>query len=350
VPSQRPSTARARLVHAVTEEILNKNEQASFPISSEHQLCRQFNVSRVTVRLALSDLENRGLIYRKHGKGTFAYGRGTRIHRYLGILMKSPQAAEHRPIAEMIRGAQTAMSALRSAILLISTPPEEWRAEKASSLGGVIVVPQDITAADLDILKTRNLPYYIFSESALSGPRIALGQRKAAKHMTEQLLRLGHRRFALLTGFDVALDATKRVGIHEALKEAGLDPAQVCEFSAHGNEAEIFSAARSVLELKPRPTAVIAFDDSLGAVMNYHARRQAGIKVPEELSIVSFHDWPYLHFTEVPLTTVRFDFFSAGQRAAEALSHAALTGQPVADIIFEPTYRAGSSMACVPNL
>src|SRR5277367_4580008 len=104
VPSQRPFTARARLVAAVTEEILNRNEPTSFPIASEHQLCRRFNVSRVTVRLALSDLENRGLIYRKHGKGTFAHGRSTRIHRYLGILMKSPQAAEHRPFAEMLRG------------------------------------------------------------------------------------------------------------------------------------------------------------------------------------------------------------------------------------------------------
>lgn len=348
MPSQRPSTARARLVRAVTEEILNKNEQASFPIASEHQLCRQFNVSRVTVRLALSDLENRGLIYRKHGKGTFAYGSGTRVHRYLGILMKSPQSAKHRPVAEMIRGAQMAMASLRSALLLISNPPSEWRAEKASSLGGVIVVQQDVTAEDLDILKTRNLPYLTFTESSLPGPSIDMGQRKAARYMTEQLLRLGHRRIALLSGFDAALDATKRIGIHEALREAGIDPSEVCEFSAHDHETEIFSVAQKVLELRPRPTAVIAFDDSIGAVMNYHARRQAGIKVPDELSIVSFHDWPYLNFTEVPLTTVQFEFFAAGQRAAEALSHAALTGQPVTDLTFEPTYHAGSSMACAP--
>jgi GntR family transcriptional regulator of arabinose operon len=332
----------------VTEEILSKNEQASFPIASEHQLCRQFSVSRVTVRLALSDLENRGLIYRKHGKGTFAYGRATRVHRYLGILMKSPQAAEHRPVAELIRGAQTAMAAIRSAILLISTPPDLWRPEKASSLGGVIVVPQEVTQTDLEVLKTRNLPFLTFTESGLTGPRIMMGQRKAAKHMTEQLLGLGHRRIVLLAGYDESLDATKRAGIHEAFREAGIDPAQVPEFSAHGHEEEIFHAARTILQLRPRPTAVIAFDDSLGAVMNFHARRQQGIKVPEELSIVAFHDWPYLNFSEVPLTTSRFEFFTAGQRAAEALSHAALTGQPVSDICFEPTYRPGNSMAAAP--
>ena len=248
----------------------------------------------------------------------------------------------------MIRGAQTAMAAIRSAVLLISSPPELWRPEKASSLGGVIVVPQDVTQADLDVLKTRNLPFFIFGESALAGPRILLGQKAAARQMTEQLLRLGHRRFALMTGYDEALDAVKRIGIHEALREAGIDPAQVPEFSVHGDETEDFQAARKVAALRPRPTAVIAFDDSLGAVMNFHARRQLEIRVPEELSIVSFHDWPFLSFTDVPLATVRFEFFTAGQRAAEALSHSALTGQPVSDLCFEPIYKTGKTLGPVP--
>ncbi len=105
------------------------------------------------MRLALSDLENRGLIYRKHGKGTFAHGSATRVHRYLGILMKSPQATEHRPVTDMLRGAQMVMASLRSAILLASNPPEVWQPEKASSMGGVVVVPQNVTAQDLEVLR-----------------------------------------------------------------------------------------------------------------------------------------------------------------------------------------------------
>lgn len=337
------------MVAAVTEEILNRNEQTSFPISSEHQLCRRFGVSRVTVRLALSDLENRGLIYRKHGKGTFAHGKATRIHRYLGILTRSPHAAAHRPIAEMIRGAQCTMASLHSAILLISTPPEEWRPEKASSLCGVIVVPQDITTKDLEIIKNRNLPYLIFTESDLPGPGIKLNQRKAAREMTENLLRLGHRRIALLTGYDVCLDAPKRQGVHEALRHAGIDPAQVPEFSTGGKEEGIFHASRALLDSRPRPTAAIAFDDSFGSMLSYHARRQDGLKVPEDLSIISFHDWPYLSFIEPALATARFDFFNAGERAAEALSRSALTGEPLTDLCFEPCYRPGQTVGSAPT-
>src|SRR5277367_2329301 len=171
MPAQRSSTARSRLVAAITEEILARNEQQAFPIASEHQLCRKYNLSRVTVRLALSALENRGLIYRKHGKGTFAHGHGTRLHRYLGVLMESPASAGRRPIVEMLCGAQEVMSKLRSATLMICTAPAEWRADKASSLGGVIVIPDDVTPADLEILRDRKLPFLIFGESELSGPR-----------------------------------------------------------------------------------------------------------------------------------------------------------------------------------
>jgi DNA-binding LacI/PurR family transcriptional regulator len=227
-------------------------------------------------------------------------------------------------------------------------PPELWRAEKATSIGGVIVVPQDVTEKDLEVLENRNIPYLVFTESNLPGPRITLGQHEAARHVTQQLLQLGHRRFALLTGYDTCLDAAKRAGIDEAFREAGIDPAQVPEFSAHGHEDEIFQAARSVLQLRPRPTAVIAFDDSQAAVMNFHARRQAGLCVPADLSIVGFHDWPYLGFTDMKLTTVRFEFFNAGKKAAEALNRAALTGDSISNITFSPVYRPGETTGPAP--
>ncbi len=347
---QRPSTARARLVATLTEEILQNAGPSAYPIASEHQLCRRFNISRVTVRLALSDLENRGLIYRKHGKGTFAHGLHTRVHRNVGVLVKSPDAAEHRPIAEMVRGVQTTMASVQAATLLISTSPEQWRPEKVRSLGGVIVVPQEVTPRELEILKDRNLNYILFGESDFPGPRILLGQRTAARRMTEQLLTLGHRRLAILSGFDASLDATKRLGIHDALRAAGIDLAQVPEFSANGDESAVFHAAQDILKLSPRPTAVVAFDDSLGSILSFHARHQGGLCIPQDLSIVSFHDWPYLNYIEPSLTTVRFEFFTAGQRAAEALNHAALTGGRVDDLSFEPIYRAGQTLGKAAQL
>jgi DNA-binding transcriptional regulator YhcF (GntR family) len=164
-------TARSRIVATLTQEILNSPEKKTFPIESENKLCRRFNVSRVTVRHALSDLEHRGLIFRKHGKGTFAHGRSTRVHRNIAFLFKSPQSIEQKPIMELIQGAHTTTASLRSALILISASPTEWRTDMTSSLGGVIVMPKDVTLEELDIFKYRKLPFISIGESHLPTPR-----------------------------------------------------------------------------------------------------------------------------------------------------------------------------------
>jgi DNA-binding transcriptional regulator YhcF (GntR family) len=172
----RPATARRHVVTVLTQEILDNPSTVAFPIESEHQLCRRFNISRVTVRLALSDLENRGLLYRKHGKGTFAHGRSTRIHRHIGVLIKSPPTREDRPLAEFLRGVQTVVTSFRASIILIGLSSEEWSPELASVLAGVIVVAENVTSKDLDNLKNRKLPFLIVGETNLPGPRILLHQ------------------------------------------------------------------------------------------------------------------------------------------------------------------------------
>ncbi len=167
--------------------------------------------------------------------------------------------------------------------------------------------------------------------------------------MTEQLLQAGHRHIALMSGYDSCLDTPKRLGIHDALRSAGLDPAHMPEVIVNGDEAGIFHAAKEILRLRPRPTAVITFDDSYGSMMSFHARRTENLEIPKDLSIVSFHDWSYLNLIEPALTTARFDFFAAGQRAAETLTQAALTGEPVSDLTFAPTYRPGQTVGLAPN-
>jgi len=340
-------TARANLAAALTQEILSNPELGSFPIASEHQLCRRFKISRVTVRLALGDLENRGLIYRKHGKGTFAHGRSKRVHKAIGTLLKTPHMVEHRPIAEIMRGVQSVLSSQRLSAMMICMPPEEWTSEMASSLGGVIVFPQDVTSKDIDVLRNRKLPYLLVGKTDLPGPQIRFGQIDAARVMTEKLLQLGHQHIALLTGYDPLLDAQKRTGVHQALRAAGIDPASVPEISAQGEESDRLKAVSDLLKLEPRPTAVLAFDDSLGSLLSFYARRHENIRVPEDLSIVGFHDIPYLRYFEPMITTVRFEFFKAGQRAAETLNHAAITGEEAKNLVFEPVYCPGQTL--IPN-
>lgn len=343
----RPATARARLATFLTQDILSRDGIEAYALPSEHELCRQFNLSRVTVRLALGDLENRGLIYRRHGKGTFAHGRAGRVYRNIGVFVRAA-SSENWAVAELVRGMQSVQMELAAGVMLIGIKPAAWRSEMVSLLSGVAILPWDVTEEDLTILRNRNLPFLLVGDSGLGGPRITLGQVEAARHLTEKLLRLGHRSLALLTGVDAGLDAPKRRGINEALVAAGIEPARVPVFTADGKEKSSFDAARLLLDSVPRPTAVIAFDDSLAGILSYKARRQMGLRVPEDLSIASFHDWPFLAEMKPELCTVRFDFFAAGRQAAEALNRAAHAGEPVADLAFQPTYVEGETVGPVP--
>src|SRR5271170_81772 len=120
-------TARQGITAVLAREILNNPDPKDFRLASEHQLCGRFAVSRVTIRLALCDLEHRGLIYRRQGRGTFAYGCSGRVHPSLGILIKSPDALKSAPLVEFIRGAQTVMTSFNSCLVLIGTSPLNWR-------------------------------------------------------------------------------------------------------------------------------------------------------------------------------------------------------------------------------
>src|SRR5258706_5912644 len=342
MPSQRPSTARARLVAAVTEEILKRNEQASFPISSEHQLCQRFKVSRVTIRLALSDLENRGLIFRKHGKGTFAHGGAKKPPQSIAVLRRMPDMIERWPVAEMVRGMQMYLTAHNSAVVLLGISPLQWSAELSKSFSGVLVFPEGFSREEIEVLQNRKLPFLSTSPFLVGDSQVCLGQTEAARKMTEELLQLGHRRFALLAGYDPSLDAAKRIGIHEALQAASGHSIQVKEFTVPVQGDSGQKIALAMLQTHPRPTAVIAFDDSLGLMVSVLARRE-GLHLPGDLSIVGFHHSPYLRYLEPKLATVQFDFFEAGRRAAEVLTLAARTGEKAPSLFFKPTYCAMQS-------
>jgi DNA-binding LacI/PurR family transcriptional regulator len=164
--------------------------------------------------------------------------------------------------------------------------------------------------------------------------------------MTQKLLMFGHQRLALVTGYHPSLDAPKREGVYQALRSVGLDPKQMTEVTVSSGEEKSLAAISAVLKQRNCPTGWIAFDDGFAAMLSFCARRQ-GLRIPDDISIVSFHDFPYFRYLEPSLTTVRFEFFAAGRRAAESLHHAFLTGEEMQDVRFQPEYRTGQSVA--PN-
>jgi LacI family transcriptional regulator len=120
----------------------------------------------------------------------------------------------------------------------------------------------------------------------------------------EHLLDLGHRRIGLITGPLRNHDARERLrGSHGALEAAGVEPAGTGGGGAISRSVGLRAALR-LLELEPRPTAMIAANDSM-AIGALSALREAGVRVPEDVAVVGFDDIPIARYVTPPLTTVR---------------------------------------------
>ncbi len=194
--------------------------------------------------------------------------------------------------------------------------------ESAASrfVDGLIIVPDTRLRGDYDELKalTGGIPFIqVGAPLGASVPSVIYDQAQGARLATQHLIELGHQNIAEISGPLRNQDAYDRHNSWVAtLKEAGLDCGTSVEsdFSIEGG----YRAMRNLLDSRAVITGVFIANDSM-AFGAHTALREYGLRVPDDVSIVSFDDIPEsAHF--VPgLTTVRQDFNLLGRMAVEYL-------------------------------
>lgn len=155
---------------------------------------------------------------------------------------------------------------------------------------------------------------------------VAVDQYGGARLAVRHLLELGHRDVAHLAGPQDWLDARHRVrGWEDELRAGGLEPGEalVGDWSAdRGYEVgcELVAAGRV-------PTAVFAANDLL-ALGLLRAFAEAGVRVPDDVSVVGFDDVQGSAHFYPPLTTVRQEFGDLGRRCLGLLLELIEGGRP----------------------
>ncbi|NLT54352.1 MAG: LacI family transcriptional regulator [Actinomycetales bacterium] len=193
---------------------------------------------------------------------------------------------------------------------------------------GVIPVFSDLSADQATQLSIRGIPLVVLDPNGVPGDDVSsvgatnwLGGLSATRH----LLNLGHRRIAAITGPQWALCSRARLdGYRAALDMAGVpvDPALIRE----GDFQTIDGVTHTVdlLNLPDPPTAIFALNDGM-AVGVYHGASLTGRRVPDDLSVVGFDDFPIDEWLVPPLTTVRQPLEEMGAAAARMALELALT-------------------------
>ncbi|MGL4717338.1 MAG: substrate-binding domain-containing protein, partial [Aeromonas sp.] len=187
---------------------------------------------------------------------------------------------------------------------------------------GLLVLGTDIDTPLRDMLRIhKHVPQVVldwgtecdFANVINDNARIGAGM--AVRH----LLALGHRDIACITG-QIAKPTTQQrlSGVRDAFAELGLTHPDALIFEGDFESQSGFDAMQRIMALQPRPTAVFAFDDpmAIGAIC---AAWEAGVKVPDEISVIGYDDVEMARFSSPPLTTVRHPKAELGQLAVKQL-------------------------------
>jgi LacI family transcriptional regulator len=226
------------------------------------------------------------------------------------------------------RGVQAMEETLAEAgaTLLIATSgydPEREAAQVAALLGrgvdGLILIGRVRPQATVDLIARRGAPCVLAwtDPGSTQLPCVGFDNRAAARAMAERVLRLGHRRVAMIAGRTRWNDraAERLQGARDALAAAGLTLHAV--EAAYTLEAGA-SACNGFFADGVRPTAVLCGNDVLAAGALIAARRR-GLRTPEDVSITGFDDIDLAEATNPGLTTVRVPHDRMGRAAAETL-------------------------------
>ena len=228
--------------------------------------------------------------------------------------------------SEVIRGIDSVVRRSSYQMMLSSSHAdnEEILTAARSMLGridGLLMMAPDNESAETVNRIRRRIPLVLLNPavSPTEGCSVSIDNYTGALLAVRHLLGMGHRRVAMVGGPEGNMDSRDRLrGFHQALTEAGLDPAAAVVLPGDFREPSGFRAGVELAKLVPRPTAVFVANDSM-AVGLLAALEGLGINVPGDLSVVGFDDVDIAGYVQPPLTTVRIDAFALGQRATEMM-------------------------------
>lgn len=150
-------------------------------------------------------------------------------------------------------------------------------------------------------------------------PTIMLDNRAAARELTEHLISLGHRRIAMIKGPRRSPLTRDRVaGFHDALEAAGIpvDDSLLCpgNFTPRAG----FEAAGRLVNRNDPPSAIFCESDemAIGAIQRI---KQAGLRVPHDISVAGFDDIEFASYSDPPLTTIAQPAEAFGREAVARL-------------------------------
>jgi len=175
------------------------------------------------------------------------------------------------------------------------------------SVDGVVFISATDQDTGRDILLQAEVPAAAVDRIPLpyDGPSVTLDNVKTGYLAAEHLLSLGHTRLAHISGPPwVRMSRERLQGFRQILEDQGLVSGLHVEKAGDWDYQAGYEAMQRILASDARPTAVFAAGDAL-AIGAMRAIHEAGLRVPDHISVVGVDDIDVAAFQNPPLTTLR---------------------------------------------
>lgn len=293
-------------------KLIRENQDVpNYQLPSENQLALKFSTTRVTAKKALSELQNEGLVYRVHGKGSFVSPAAPDSEVLRGgdfVCMLLPNI-DSRFISSMVEGVQRTLHAQGFHLLLVSETDTELQSgnliQHLVDLGvkGIIVFPSSRTRynRDLLMLALNRFPVVFvdrtlrdFDISAVTSDHIAITQRAVQLLFDRGCKRVG---FISRPPEDSTSISRRITGYERAHIENDRTILSGNRLYLKKDDSQMLSRIQDFLAANPDMDGLLTYGAAIGFNV-YRAIRQAGIRVPDRLQVIFFDD-EYAGFSDL---------------------------------------------------
>jgi LacI family transcriptional regulator len=201
-------------------------------------------------------------------------------------------------------------------------PLEKCRSLVKGKLVEGLLLAAPMTYDDYPLALTREaVPLVVTGETACGDKvnRVGISNRECAKDAVQRLAKLGHKRIAVLTFDPKHQESQERLaGYREGMQASGLPVGADLVIPAHYSRREAFAETQRLMKAHRDVTAIFALNEDM-AVGAADALRAMGMKIPADVSIVSFDDCAEIENYDPPISAIRQFPYKVGFAACKML-------------------------------
>lgn len=191
-----------------------------------------------------------------------------------------------------------------------------------NKVDGVILPVSSMDSDLVDLLIGNNFPFVVMGEPQEKNEKIFwvdMDNKQGSLLAVEHLVKQGYHRPVLIVENKGTMFEKNRIqGFVEGLEKGNMEFDMKCIIECESKEETVVSKVKELLSREDKPDSIICTNN----IMAFHVLkglRKEGIKIPQEIGVMTFDNYPLAEYMEPALSVIDIDTFKLGEQAATAL-------------------------------